>query len=125
MIVYSCSCYQTEICGIVIRVFKKGSDRIINPVEISRNIRNANKLIVFVISKIQTSGKLIQRIVDNRIKNQVGIKAFLVDIILVQSKIRFLIVTVKSCLKADTLVWHIWKNITELCRNIIAFGLNF
>ena len=49
----------------------------------------------------------------------------MLDIVLVQPKIRLLIVTVKRILKTKTLIRHIFENIAYFRRNIKTFGVDF
>ena len=60
----------------------------------------------------------MHRIIDNRIENQIGIIAILLDVVLVQAKIRLLIMSRECVLKTNTLIRHIFKYITQFGSNI-------
>ena len=49
----------------------------------------------------------------------------LLDIVLVQSEIRLLIVIAESILETDTLVRHVFENITYFRTEIQSFGIDF
>ena len=49
----------------------------------------------------------------------------MLDVVLIQSEIRLLIVIAESVLKTDTLVRHVFENITYFRTEIQAFGIDF
>ena len=61
----------------------------------------------------------------DRIKNQIGVKALLIDVIGAQSVIGILVVTAVGGLKTKTLIGYLRKNIAYLEGSIPSFGFNF
>ena len=80
---------------------------------------------ILIQSKVQTCGKFIPSIANNRIENKIGIITVLLDIVIIQTIIRLLIMRVKSILKTNTLIWQIFENITQFSGNIQAFRIDF
>ena len=80
---------------------------------------------ILIQSKVQTCGKFISGIANNRIENKVRIITVLLDIVIIQTIIGLLIMRSKRILKTNTLIWQIFENITQFSGNIQAFRIDF
>ena len=125
MTISAYSCHKTEVTQIVISIFKEGTYGAIYTREISRKSRSSEHLIIIVISSIESCGKFVFGIGDDRIVYQITIPTLLLYIIAVQPKIRILTMRLKRVLQPYTLIRCVRKYIPYFIRCTKALGVYF
>ena len=108
------ACNKTEAFQTIVSVFEKSANGIV----ITNIWSSIYHFIITVIGKTQTSFELVLGTSDYAIENKIGIKGFMVYVVLIETIKGVLVMGTIGCLKTKTLVGQIGKNVADLARNI-------